>query len=226
MTSTMQWLDGALSSGSITAVPLSLALGLVMGLNPCCLALYPAAAATCCAGGCEEGPRRLPLSRASMFVLGTATATTALGVAAALAGSMMSGVGGWMRYLIAIVPIVMGVQALGLIRLPFPRTPAARERRGVIGAFVTGLLLSLVMSPCGTPALGAILSYAAYKGNAAYGAVLLFAYGLGNGIPLLAVGLTAGGLVTRLRNATWLEWIERASGGVFVALGAYLLWTL
>ena len=226
MVGPVQWLDGALSSGSITAVPLSFALGVTMGLNPCCLALYPAAAATCCAGACEEQPRRAPLSRASMFVLGTATATTALGVVASLAGSMMSGVGGWMRYAIAIVPVLMGAQALGLIRLPFPKTSASRERRGVIGAYVTGLLLSLVMTPCGTPALGAILSYAAYKGNVAYGALLLFAYGLGNGLPLLAVGVTAGGLIARLRSAAWLRWTERAAGGVFIALGAYLLWKI
>ena len=130
------------------------------------------------------------------------------------------------RYVIAIIPILMGAQALGWIRLPLPKMVASREQRGVTGAFVAGFLMSLVISPCGPPALGAILSYAAYKGSVAYGAMLLFGYGVGNGPPLLAVGVTAGGLVARLQNARWLRWTERAAGGVFIALGAYLLWTI
>lgn len=223
MSTPIDWLHGALESGSLAALPLSLLGGLAMGMNPCCLALYPAAAATCCAGACEAPRERTPLPRAVLFVLGTATATTVLGVIAALAGEMMGGFAGWARYLIALVPIVMGVHVLGLVRLPLPKAVARPERRGALGAFATGLLLSLVLTPCGTPALAAILSYAAYKGSVVYGALLLFTYGLGNGTPLLVVGLTAGGLVARLRNAVWLRRVERAAGGVLVALGLYLL---
>lgn len=42
-------LAASLSIGSVLTLPLALIGGLVTGLNPCCLALYPAAAATCCA---------------------------------------------------------------------------------------------------------------------------------------------------------------------------------
>ncbi len=43
----LDYLRGAASSGGLAAVPLALAGGVVAGLNPCCLPLYPAAAATC-----------------------------------------------------------------------------------------------------------------------------------------------------------------------------------
>ena len=49
--------------------------------------------------------------------------------------------------------------------------------------------------------------------------------GCGNGIPLLVVGLTAGGMAARLRNAAWLRWVERASGAVLMGLGVHLLWS-
>jgi cytochrome c biogenesis protein CcdA len=39
----------ALSGGSLVALPLVVVGGVVTGLNPCCLPLSPAAAATCCA---------------------------------------------------------------------------------------------------------------------------------------------------------------------------------
>jgi cytochrome c biogenesis protein CcdA len=158
-------------------------------------------------------------------MLGTATATTILGVIAAVAGHMMTNLGGWVRYLVAVVPLVMGAHVLGIVKLPLPKGVAARKRQGLLGAYLTGLLLSLVIGPRGTPALAAILSYAAYRGSVVYGALLLFAYGIGNGLPLLFVGMTAGGLAARLRSATWLRWIERGSGVVLVGLDVYLLST-
>ena len=225
MVNPAELLREALDSGSPVALPVAILGGLVMGLNPCCLALYPAAAASCCTGGCDTPRERTPLSKAVLFMLGTATATTVLGVMAALAGHMMTNLGGWVRYLVALVPLVMGAHVLGVFRLPMPKALQGRKRQGLVGAYVGGLLLSLVIGPCGTPALAAILSYAAYKGSIVYGGLLLFAYGCGNGLPLLLVGLTAGGLAARLRDAVWLRWVERGSGGVLVALGAYLLWT-
>ncbi len=218
-------LRDALDSGSPVALPIAIVGGLVMGLNPCCLALYPAAAASCCTGSCHEREARTPLSRAALFMLGTATATTILGVVAAVAGHMMTNLGGWVRYVVAVVPLVMGAHVLGILELPLPKGIASRKRQGLLGAYLTGLLLSLVIGPCGTPALAAILSYAAFKGSVVYGGLLLFAYGCGNGLPLLLVGMTAGGLVARLRDAAWLRWVERGSGVVFVGLGLYLLST-
>lgn len=38
----------ALAAGNMVALPLALLGGLVAGMNPCCLALYPAAAVACC----------------------------------------------------------------------------------------------------------------------------------------------------------------------------------
>jgi cytochrome c biogenesis protein CcdA len=62
------------------------------------------------------------------------------------------------------------------------------------GAFGNGLLLSLIMGPCGTPVLASVLSYAAYKQNFIYGGLLLFLYGVGNGLLVVLVGTAAGGL--------------------------------
>lgn len=225
MTTPAELLTNALESGSPVALPVAALGGLVMGLNPCCLALYPAAAASCCTGACHAPEERTPFSRALLFLLGTATATTILGVVAALAGHMMTNLGGWVRYAVAIVPLVMGAHVLGLVRLPIPKGTSSRKRQGLLGAYVGGLLLSLVIGPCGTPALAAILSYAAYKGSVVYGGLLLFAYGCGNGLPLLLIGITAGGLAARLRDAHWLRWIERGSGAILVGLGVYLLFT-
>lgn len=218
-------LAGALSSGSFIALPLAFIGGVAMGLNPCCLALFPAAAATCCAGACDTSAPRRSGMNAVAFVIGTATATAMLGVIAALAGRTLEGFGGWIRYVVALVPIVMGAHLLGLVRLPMPRGLGQLRARGVAGAFASGLLLSLVIGPCGTPALAAILSYAAYRGSVPFAALLLFVYGLGNGLPLVLAGLASGRMTEWLSKLGWRKWMERSAGVLMVGVGVFLLWT-
>ena len=128
-------------------------------------------------------------------------------------------------YVVAVVPLVMGLHLLGWIRLPMPRSLSAPTTRGRLGAFAGGLLLSLVIGPCGTPALAAILAYAAVKGSVPFAAGLLFFYGLGNGLPLLLIGTAAGGLTKRLERLGWSRWVERAAGVAMLGLGFSLLWT-
>ena len=217
-----QWIQEGLAGGGLLALPVALVAGVAMGLNPCCVALYPAAAATCCATSCDE-PQKPALSRAVLFVLGTAVAMTILGIVAALAGDTMSGLGGWVAYVVGAVPIVMGLQLLGLFKLPMPRVLRTWGGRGLAGAFFTGMVFSLVLSPCGTPALAAILSVAAFKGSVAFGGLLLFAYGVGNGLPLLVVGTAAGEATKRLQRLGWAQWLNRGAGVAMVLLGVYLV---
>jgi cytochrome c biogenesis protein CcdA len=212
----------AASSGAFVAVPLAFAGGVMAGLNPCCIPLYPAAAATCCAGRCDESSSGMRNSGA--FVAGVATATAVLGIIAALAGRALTGLGGWASYAIAVVPIVMGLHLLGWLKVPLPTFSGTVRATGIVGAFATGLLLSLVLAPCGTPVLASVLSFAAYKQSAAYGAALLFAYGLGVGLPMLVLGTAATGLARRLDTLGWRAWVDRLSGSALLALGFYLLW--
>lgn len=216
-------LASALSGGHLVALPLAALGGVVTGFNPCCIPLYPAAAATCCA---TRGDRLRAAFGASMaFVAGVALATTVLGVAAALAGHTMTGLGGGWRYLIALVPLAMAVHLLGWVRIPLPALGRPSARPGALGAFLAGLALSSVLAPCGTPVLASVLSYAAYQGSVPYGAILLFLFGIGAGLPALLIGTAAGGLATRLDGAGLRPWVDRATGVLLLGVGFYLLWT-
>ncbi len=211
----------ALSAGNIAALPLALAGGLVAGMNPCCLALYPAAAGACCC--VQERTIGRTLGNAIAFVLGIALSVASLGVLAAYLGHLAV-MGTPFKYFIAFLPILMGVYQLGWIRLPVG-TPKA-FRPGIGGAFGTGFLLSLIIGPCGTPILASVLSYAAYKQSFAYGALLLFLYGIGNGLPVLLVGTATGGLLKRLDCSRFGSWINPIIGILLILLGFYLLWRI
>jgi cytochrome c-type biogenesis protein len=211
----------ALAAGNMVALPLALLGGLVAGMNPCCLALYPAAAVACCSTQGQTIKR--PLGNAAAFVLGIAVAVASLGVLAAYIGRMVV-MGTPFKYAIAFLPILMGVYRLGWIRLPFI-TPKA-FRPGIGGAFGTGLLLSLIIGPCGTPVLVSVLSFAVYKQSFIYGGLLLFLYGIGNGLPVMLVGTAAGGVLKRLDCSRFGNWIDPIVGGLLILLGFYLLWRI
>lgn len=215
-------IGAALARGSLVALPLSLVGGLIAGFNPCCLALYPAATASCCVGR-DCRPRRSSTNAcaAFAFLLGIGAAMALLGIGVSLAGRI-TGLGSFARYLVALVPLVMGLSLLGWIHLPFDRLSRLPIRNG--GAFGMGFLLSLVIAPCGTPLLASVLSYAAYQGQMLYGAVLLFIYGLGVGTPLLLAGTAAGSLAQWMDKAGWKIWVDRATGVMLLGLGFYLLW--
>lgn len=209
----------ALTAGSLAALPLALFGGLLAGMNPCCLALYPAAAGACCAA--QDQPIERPLGNGVAFVAGVAIAVAALGMLAAYIGrvAVMSTP---LRYAIAFLPILMGVYRLGWISLPLATPKSLRPGMG--GAFGTGLLLALIIGPCGTPVLASVLSFAAYQQSFFYGGLLLFLYGIGNGLPVALVGTAAGGALQRFEGTRFASWIDPIVGVLLILLGFYLLW--
>lgn len=219
-----------LNHGSVLALPLALMAGVIAGLNPCCIAMYPAAAAMYCGTNSPNVRCDRPvtlnqrgLKSAIAFLFGIAAATTALGIIAALAGRIVGQLGPTIRYAVAAVPLVMGLHLIGWLRLPISLSDRVIQN-GSLGAFGAGLLLSLALTPCGTPVLASVLAYVAYKGTITYGAIVLFLYGVGSGIPVVLVGTTAERLMSKLERAGYALWTERITGGALIMVALFLLW--
>lgn len=221
-------LRDALATGAVFAAPIALVGGVVTGLNPCCLPIYPAAAAACCANreACgDQAVRKLSLTAVAALALGLATATTLLGVLAAVGGRTMTALSGTWAYAIAVVPLLAGAHMLGLFRLPTLRMPSLPRATGIGTAFLAGLLLALVFGPCGTPLLAGLLSYVAFTGSPAYGGALLFVYGIGIAIPVVVLGASAAKLAARLEKNGGRVWVDRATGVLLLAMGLYVVWS-
>jgi cytochrome c-type biogenesis protein len=212
------------AGGGLIALPIALVAGVVAGLNPCCLPIYPAAAGCCTAF--RRDTLRGNLWIAAAFVVGGCVTTTALGIVSGLAGRVLAGLGSWPVYAIAAVPLVLGLDVLGVLRLPLPRmtTDAPRSPRGSLGAFATGVLLGLVITPCATPVLAGLLAYVANTRDPVWGGLLLFVYGIGLGVPVLLLGTTAASLVTRLSSHRARRWADWLAGGSLIGVGLYLVW--
>lgn len=218
----------ALSGAGLFALPLALVGGVLTGLNPCCLPIYPAAAAACCASRestKDGGTARLDWRSALGLCLGLAATTTVLGVAAALGGRTMTTLGGRWLYLLATVPIVAGLHLLGVVKLPLPKVHRLPRATGFASAMGAGVLLALVFGPCGTPILASLLSFVAFGGNATYGGLLLFVYGIGIAIPVIVLGSAAASIAARLDARGWRPIVDRATGVLMIGLGLFVVAT-
>ncbi len=88
------------------------------------------------------------------------------------------------------------------------------------GEFWIGTQLGVLWTPCAGPVLGSIIVLAAVKHQVVTAFGLLFLYGLGAGIPLLAIAYTGRRLSQRLVELRpHSAWIQR-TGGVLIVLTA------
>lgn len=223
-------LTEAVSGTPVIAILASVAWGILsIILSPCHLASIPLIIGFIGEQGVVTA-RRAFLTALS-FALGILATIGTIGIITGLAGRMLGDLGPSMNYFVAIVFFVIGLHLMGVIPLPFSaRTGKVGQRRGLVAAFVLGLVFGLALGPCTfaymAPMLGITLSVA--RTNMAYGILLLAAYGVGHCSVIVAAG-TFTEVVER-----YLKWSDKSKGldvlkkicGVLVILGgAYLLWT-
>ena len=223
-------LTEAVSGTPIVAILASVAWGILsIILSPCHLASIPLIIGFIGEQGVVTTRRAFLTALA--FALGILVTIGAIGVATGLAGRMLGDLGPRINYFVAIIFFVIGLHFLGVIPMPFSaRTGNLGGRRGLLAAFLLGLVFGLALGPCTfaymAPMLGITLSVA--RTNMAYGIGLLVAYGVGHCSVIVAAG-TFSEVVER-----YLKWSGKSRGlgllkkicGILVILGGvYLLWT-
>jgi cytochrome c-type biogenesis protein len=204
---------------------LAFAAGVVSCASPCVLPLLPGYLSFI--SGAGEDDRR-PLLPMLLFVLGFALVFTSLGafsgvfvpvlrspVATRVAGLLVAGVG----VLMVLYAFRVGSPALFADRRPF----LVRVRPGPVSALPLGMAFAAGWTPCIGPVLAGILGLAVAQGGGAWGAVLLFFYSLGLGLPFVLIGLgvrrLTGALAFVKRN---YHWIAGTGGVILVAIGVLL----
>jgi cytochrome c-type biogenesis protein len=201
--------------------------GVLTSIGPCNVTMIPLIIGY--VGGSHNLSRQRSFNISLSFTIGLAVTFMLLGVIASLLGGLLGGSTRIWYYLVAIVCFVIGLQMLGVLNLSLPAWfGSLREKvqiKGLPGAFLLGLVSGLVASQCATPVLAAILTYVmAQKTGMIYGAVLLFIYALGRGVPIVLAGTFAGVLKGFRSLGKWSGWFEKASGFIILLVGVYFLW--
>jgi cytochrome c-type biogenesis protein len=200
--------------------------GVLTSIGPCNLSMAPVIIAY--VGGQQEATRARGFWLSTFFTLGSSATFMLLGVMAATIGGLFGTEKQVLYWLVALVCFAIGLNLLGALKLNFDFLtrfqPTRVVRTGLVGAFLLGLVVGLAGSQCGTPVLVAILGIAMAKGKLAYGAVLLFVYGLGRGVPIVLAGTFTSILKALPAMARWSAWMERAAGAVVIGVGLYFVW--
>lgn len=200
-----------------------LLLGVGLNLTPC---VYPLVSVTLAYfGGRTGGRERHTLWLASMYVLGICITFSALGVAAALSGSLFGAalqepvvLGG-----IALLMVALALANFGVWRFRLPSglmQVAGRSSEGAAGALFMGLTMGIVGAPCIGPVVAALLLFVGARQSVPLGLALFFVLGLGLGLPYLALATMASRIRRLPRGGEWLAWVEGVFG--FVLLGLAL----
>lgn len=208
--------------------------GLLSFLSPCVLPLIPGYLSFMTGMSSAEladEDRQLSsvLVPALLFIAGFTFVFVALGASASLIGQLLDKYQDVLRVIGGAAVIAFGVLMLGVIKVPWlygeARADLGRARRfGVLASLVMGMAFAAGWTPCVGPMLGSILTLAAATGSAGSGALLLFVYSLGLGLPFLAVALLFGkatGLIRWLSRHSLV--VNRVAGATLIVLGALIL---
>jgi thiol:disulfide interchange protein DsbD len=99
------------------------------------------------------------------------------------------------------------------------------RRSGLPGSFFTGVLATVVATPCTAPFMGAAVGFALTQGAAV--ALAVFAsLGLGLALPFLALTVWPAALRVLPRPGAWMETLKQALAFPVYATAAWLIWVL
>ena len=203
--------------------------GLLTAASPCVLAMIPLTMSFVAGGKPGEGGTLRAAGLSGLFVLGLCLTFTAMGMIAALAGTIYGEVSVVWSLVVAAVCLVMGLHLMGVLRFTIPAPVNLRPKvRGALGALILGLLFGVVSAPCAAPMLVVLLTYLAASGSSVvYGGVLLLVYALGHSVLILVAGTSMGAakkLIESKRLTRATDVMRRVAGGVIVLVGAYFAW--
>lgn len=211
------------------SLPLILGLvfvsGLALNLTPCVYPLIPITLSFFSKQ--SEGRPSKTFLLALLYVLGMSVTFSALGVFAALSGSLF---GAWLQKPVVLAGVAAIIVALALsmfglfeIQAPHFITDRTGSQTGGVGALTMGLFVGFVAAPCIGPFVLSLLTYVAARGSAALGFGLFFTLAMGLGLPYLVLGTASGSLKNLPRSGEWMVAIKKLFGFALIALAVYFL---
>ncbi len=174
--------------------------GLALIVSPCILPVLPLVLATSATGG-----RRRPYGIIIGFVLAFSLFAMAARELVSLLGLDLDVVKEASLVLLALMGLVLLSEKLsekfsaltqGAANLGNELASARGE--GLLGGIVIGALIGLVWTPCAGPILAAVLVQVIRQETDLAGNLVILSFGIGAGIPMLAIALTGRRIMSRL----------------------------
>ena len=204
--------------------------GLLLSFTPCVLPMVPILSSVIVGAG-QPVTKSRGFLLAIVYVLGMAITYAVAGVAAGLSGAMLSVAlqNPWVLGAFAMVFVALALAMFGCYDLQLPvalqnrLADASNRFHGghTVGVFVMGVLSALILGPCVAAPLAGALLYIGQSRDVVMGGSALFAMALGMGVPLVAVGASAGALMPKA--GPWMETVKRGFGTLLLGMAIYVV---
>lgn len=205
-----------------------LGLGLLLSFTPCVLPMLPIL------WKIINGQNHSFVSailHGAVYTLSMAICFAILGIIAASIGHSLQAVfqNIWVISAFCIIILWLALAQFDLLNFKTPqqfdnflqKITGHTKAGSYVAAMTMGTLSSIVISPCVSAPLIAILLYIANTGNIVLGGSSLFTLAIGMNIPLLVIALAGRKFLPKAGN--WMNITKHISGFVLIALAIWLL---
>jgi len=197
-------------------------------LSPCHLSSIPLIVGFINGQGTVSTRRAFQLSL--LFAVGILITIALIGVVTGLLGRMLGDIGRFGNYFVAVIFFIVGLYLLDIIPLNFIQAPdpARVKKRGLLAAFILGLVFGIALGPCTfaymAPILAITLSTASTQ--LLFGILLLVFYGIGHCSVIVFAGTFTEVLqryLHRSAESKGAKWLKKTCGVLVILGGVYLL---
>ena len=222
--------EGGLSLG--LAIAFAFLGGIILNCMPC---VFPVLSLKALSLAKDAGDGRARRVKGAVYLAGVLASFFAIGVAV-LAMRMGGAAVGWgMQFQSPAFVLFMMALFLGLaLNMSGVFTIGSRiagagdeftRRPGLSGYFFTGVLATLVATPCTAPFMGTAIGYA-FSQPAAYIFAVLLALGLGFALPIMLLSVTPALGRWLPKPGAWMETFKQLMAFPLYATVAWLVWVL
>lgn len=199
--------------------------GVLASISPCSLAMLPIVIGYI--GGYGDDDNKKIFWQLMSFIFGSAIVFSIIGVICALTGHVFAAIGGaYFILLVTSVILALGLNLLGVLELNFPvlinKIPQNNNNSKFLYPMLLGAVFALIGTPCSTPILAGIMSFAAITNSIILSVIMLFAFALGQGVILVIAGMCTN-VVKKFGNVVSVsEIFLKISGGLLVLIALYM----
>ncbi|MEH6502278.1 MAG: protein-disulfide reductase DsbD [Cycloclasticus sp.] len=207
-----------------------LGFGVLLSFTPCVFPMIPILSGIIIGHG-KDLTTRKAFYLSFSYVFASACTYALFGVLAGLFGSNLQATfqNPWILGTFSIIFVLLALSMFGLYTLQLPAALQSKlsnlsqhQKHGsLLGSAVMGILSTLIVGPCVAAPLAGVLIYIGQTGDATLGGFALFSLGIGMGIPLVIIGVSAGKFLPKAGH--WMEPIKYFFGVLLIAVAIWLV---
>lgn len=205
----------------------ALILGLLLSLTPCIYPMIPITVGILQSQGTKSVIKNFLL--AATYTTGIATTFAFLGLAAAFTGQIFGSLLAKPLFVWSLVLFLLYLAGsmIGFYDMYIPSFLQSRTQQykggSILSVFLFGAVSGTVASPCLSPGLFLLLTLVTTLGSKLIGFLLLFAFGIGLGIPLLIIGTFSSSLNVLPSAGIWMVEIKKFFGFIMIGMCFFYL---